>query len=79
MLWSERTPEVMDHVEVADLGEKPSHSFSVVLAVSDGSGPARNSDFNINTHTKKKPERLPGPSNTHTDIIFGATALAFLS
>lgn len=63
MLWAERTPEVMDHVEVADLGEKPSHSFSVVLAVSDGSGPARNNNFNINA--KKKKQRLPGLSNTH--------------
>lgn len=62
MLWAERTPEVMDHVEVADLGEKPSHSFSVVLAVSYGSGPARNNNFNINT---QKNQRLPGPSNTH--------------
>lgn len=57
MLWSERTPEVMDHVEVADLGEKPSHSFSVVLAVSNGSGPARNNDFNINTKKSRTPAR----------------------
>lgn len=48
-LWSDRTPEVMDHIEVADLWEKPSYSLSVVLSVSDGSGPAHRSDFNHNT------------------------------
>lgn len=36
----QRTPEMMNHVEVSDLGEEASHSFSVVLAVSDGPGPA---------------------------------------
>lgn len=42
---SERTPEVMDHVEVADLWEKASHRFAVVLAESDGSGPADENNF----------------------------------
>lgn len=53
----------MDHIEVADLGEKPSHSFSVVLAVSDGSGPAHKSDFNINA---KKPNACPAYKHTST-------------
>lgn len=51
-----RTPEVMNHVEVADLWEKPSHGFSVVLAVSDGPGPA---------HTQAQPQSQRGPK-AHT-------------
>ena len=42
----------MDHVEVSDLGEKPSHSFSVVLAVSDGPGPAHKNTVNHSEGTR---------------------------
>lgn len=62
----------MDHVEVADLGEKSPHGFSVVLAVSDGSGPAHKIDF------IRKRERLTG-LRTDVHIIIEATALASLS
>lgn len=41
----QRTPEMMNHVEVSDLREEASHSFSVVLAVSDGPGPAQKNNF----------------------------------
>lgn len=40
-----RTPEMMHHVEVSDLGEEASHGFSVVLPVSDGPGPAHKNNF----------------------------------
>lgn len=36
------TPEVVHHVEVSDLGEEPSHSLTVVLAVANSSGPWEN-------------------------------------
>ena len=34
------TPEMMHHVEVADLGEEAAYRLTVVLAIADGSGPA---------------------------------------
>lgn len=46
------TPEVMNHIEVANLWEKPSYSFSVVLAVSNRSGPAHKNNFSHNTGQK---------------------------
>lgn len=61
----------MDHVEVADLGEESPHSFSVVLAVSDGSGPAHKSDFDQETGN------VPTGLRTDVNTIVEATALAF--
>lgn len=46
------TPEVMNHIEIANLWEKPSYSFSVVLAVSNRSGPAHKNNFSHNTGQK---------------------------
>lgn len=45
---TDRTPEMMNHIEVSDLGEEASHSFSVVLAVSNGPGPAHKNNFSHN-------------------------------
>lgn len=53
-----RTPEVVDHVEVSDLGEEASHGFTVVLAVSDGPGPAH----------KTRTTSAPTQAKTHKEL-----------
>lgn len=55
------TPEVVHHVEVSDLGEEPSDSLTIVLAVANSSGPWENNKANHSISHNTPPQPMLHP------------------